>query len=63
MPRKKAINKKYTNDPKKKKGTYKTSNKPIRRITKRNCKQDLLMQSLINFFFYKKKYEYNITYY
>ena len=56
MPRKKAINKKYTNDPKnKKKGMNKTSsNKPIRRITKRNCKQDLLMQSLINFFSTKK---------
>ena len=56
MPRKKAINKKYTNDPKnKKKGMNKTSsNKPIRRITKRNCKQDLLIQSLINFFSTKK---------
>ena len=41
MPRKKVINKKYTNDPKNKtkKYTCKTSsNKPIRRITKRNCK-------------------------
>ena len=57
MPRKKVINKKYTNDPKNKtkKYTCKTSsNKPIRRITKRNCKQDLLMQSLINFFSTKK---------